>query len=80
MRWTEKWLNGTAQRVLISSTESSWRPVTSDDPQGSVLGPLFFNFFSNDLDEELECTLSKFADDTRLGGVVDTLEGCAAIQ
>ena len=49
--------------------------MTSSVPHGSLLGPLFFVIYVNDLDENIEGMVSKFADDTKISGVVDSEEG-----
>ncbi|PKU44044.1 rna-directed dna polymerase from mobile element jockey- hypothetical protein [Limosa lapponica baueri] len=75
-RWVENWLNDQAQRMVISGTKSSWKPVTSNVPWGLIL----FIIFINDVGGDAEHTLSRFADDTKLAAVADTPEGCAATQ
>ena len=54
--------------------------MTSGIPQGYILEPVLFYIFVGNMDSVIKCTLSRFADTTKLCGMVDMLEGRDAIQ
>lgn len=64
--WVMNWLNGWAEIITVNEVHPSWLPVTKDVSQSSVLGPVLLNVFSSELDEWIEHTFTKFADDTKL--------------
>jgi len=68
---------GRAQRVVVNGATYGF---TSGVPQDSVLGPVLFKMFINNLYAGVECTISKFADDTKLAGAVDSLKGHEALH
>lgn len=78
--WIEEWLRGRKQRVILNGTKSEWREVISGVPQGSVLGPLLFILYLNDLELGTNCRTFKFADDTKIAGKVGNIEGNRQMQ
>ncbi len=65
-KWVEKWLSNRLQRVVLNGQASEWAAVSSGVPQGSVLGPVLFLIYINDIDNAVTSMIKKFADDTKL--------------
>ena len=77
--WIRAWLADRKQRVCVNGKQSGWRKVLSGVPQGSVLGPVLFLIFINDLDQEatVRQIVKKFADDTKIAQCIEKPEDAA---
>nr|XP_048709729.1 uncharacterized protein LOC125638252 [Caretta caretta] len=80
IKWIESWLDCLPQRVMIKVSMSSWQLVSSGVCQGYVLGPVLIRSLIKMLDDGMDCTLGKFADDPKQGGEVDSMEGRDRVQ
>ena len=82
LKFFVEYLSGRAQRVVIGNTQSSDLPVASGVPQGSILGPILFVMFINDIGSNLspESKILLYADDTKLYKEINNEQDCLALQ
>ena len=72
VKWIKNWLTDRKKRVSVEGETSAWTAVHSGVSQGSVLGPLLFLIYIDDLEDGVASNILKFADDTKLFRRVQT--------
>ena len=71
LKWFASCLSGRRQRVVLNGQASDWTQVLAGVPQGSILGPLLFLLYINDIVKHIGCSVRLFADDTTLYIIVE---------
>ena len=71
-KWFSSYLTGRKQRVVFNGQASDWTPVQAGVHQGSILGPLLFLSYINDIVKDIGCSIRLFADDTSLNIIVES--------
>ena len=78
--WIESFLSNRVQQVVVNNAASKWSAVSSGIPQGSVLGPLLFVIFINDLPNLVDSDVYLFADDTKIFNIITKKEDTNILQ
>ena len=71
--WIKEFLSNRRQRVVVNGQYSDWKNVTSGIPQGSVLGPILFVIFINDMSDAIACCMKLYADNAKVYNRVNNL-------
>jgi hypothetical protein len=79
--WTRAYLSSRLQRVTVEGHNSDWLPVISGVPQGSILGPMLFLLYINDMPNVASsCAVALFADDSKVYKRINSVEDCMLLQ
>ena len=79
-KWINSWLSGCTQQVVLDDQTSDPAPVLSGVPQGSVLGPILFLIFINDLTDNIRSSVRLFEDDCVLYRNIYSIQDCLTLQ
>ena len=80
LKWIRDFLSYRRQRVVLGDKKSDWQDVTSGIPQGSVLGPILFTIFINDMPDVVHSCMKLFADDAKVFRAIESIEDISMIQ